>query len=573
MLFVLASSIRRSTIYRNVRMTEKIIIYQLLPRLFGNRVESPVFNGSKEQNGCGRMNDLTMLALRKIKAMGVTHIWPTGLIEHSTQTDYSDYGIPRDHSAMVKGRAGSPYAIKDYYNIDPDLAIRPDKRMAEFESMLARIHKAGMKMVMDFVPNHVSRQYCGELGLNDNPQQAFSPQNNFYYIPGQRLACRFDMTGIEKEPYYEMPAKATGNDCFSAQPDCNDWYETIKLNYGVDYCAGGVKHFTPVPDTWHRMLHILRFWAGKGVDAFRCDMAEMVPVEFWDWALRQVKDEFPQVQFIGEVYNPGLYREYIYRGHFDYLYDKVGLYDCLRGVIRMERSASEITCYWQQVDDIRTHMLYFLENHDEQRLASDFFAGDAQKGIPALAVEVLMGGNPFMLYFGQEFGERGMEREGFSGVDGRTTIFDYWRVPSVQQWWAGGKCCSKHIDAEARNLYTQYKKILRLAASDEVFSTGKFYDLMYVNYDNALMDANRVYAFMRSGNGSHWLVVCNFSNYEGEVGVRIPQHALDFMQIAPATYQAHDYMSGRRCELTMSAQDPAVVKVGAWSAAIINIQP
>ena len=285
-------------------MTQKIIIYQLLPRLFGNKVTNPVFNGSKEQNGCGRMNDLTMLALRKIKAMGVTHVWPTGLLEHSTQTDYSAYGIPRDHSAMVKGRAGSPYAIKDYYNIDPDLATRPDKRMAEFEALLARVHKAEMKLIMDFVPNHVSRQYCGDLGKKDNTLQAFSPQNNFYYIPGQRLACRFDMTGTEMEPYREMPAKATGNDCFSAQPDRNDWYETIKLNYGVDYCAGGVKHFIPVPNTWHKMLQILRFWAAKGVDAFRCDMAEMVPVEFWDWALRQVKDEFPQVQFIGEVYNP-----------------------------------------------------------------------------------------------------------------------------------------------------------------------------------------------------------------------------------------------------------------------------
>ena len=553
-------------------MPDKIVIYQLLPRLFGNRVSNPVACGSKEQNGCGKMNDISMLALRKIKAMGVTHLWPTGLIEHSTQTDYSAYGIARDHSAMVKGRAGSPYAIKDYYNIDPDLASRPDKRMAEFETLVARVHKAGMKLVMDFVPNHVSRQYRGDLGRKDNTMQAFSPQNNFYYIPGQRLACRFDMTGTEAEPYREMPAKATGNDCFSAQPDHNDWYETVKLNYGVDYCAGGVKHFTPVPDTWHKMLYVLRFWAAKGVDAFRCDMAEMVPVEFWDWALRQVKDEFPQVQFIGEVYNPALYREFIRRGHFDYLYDKVGLYDCLRGVIRMERSATDITGCWQSVDDIRSNMLYFLENHDEQRLASDFFAGDGRKGIPALAVVALMGSNPLMLYFGQEFGERGMEREGFSGVDGRTSIFDYWRVPTVQEWWADGKCCSKHIGKEARDLYGLYKKILRAATTEEAFTGGKFYDLMYVNLDNPRFDANRVYAFMRSAGDSHWLVVCNFSDREGEVGVNIPQHALDFMQIEPDTYEARDLLSGRRCKLTLSAQEPATVRVGAWSAAIVSIK-
>ena len=552
-------------------MTEKIIIYQVLPRLFGNRVTDPVFNGSKERNGCGRMNDLTMLALRKIKAMGVTHIWPTGLLEHSTQTDYSAYGIPRDHSAMVKGRAGSPYAVKDYYSIDPDLASRPDKRMAEFEALLARVHKAEMKLVMDFVPNHVSRQYCGDLGKKDNCLQAFSPQNNFYYIPGERLTCRFDMTGTESEPYFEMPAKATGNDCFSAQPDRNDWYETVKLNYGVDYCAGGVKHFNPVPDTWHKMLDILLFWAGKGVDAFRCDMAEMVPVEFWDWALRRVKEAYPDVLFIGEVYNPALYREFIYRGRFDLLYDKVGLYDCLRGVVRGERGASEITVQWQRVDDIRNHMLYFLENHDEQRLASDFFAGDGRKGVPALAAAALMGGNPFMLYFGQEFGERGMEREGFSGVDGRTSIFDYWRVPTVQQWWAGGKCCSKHIDPEVRNLYQQYKKILQLSANEDVFTSGKFYDLMYVNHDNPYMDANRVYAFVRSNDTESCLVVCNFSDRIGEVRVNIPQHAFDFLSLPQGELAARDLLTGKHCKLTLSAREPAMVRVGAWSAAIISI--
>ena len=552
-------------------MTEKIIIYQVLPRLFGNRVTDPVFNGSKERNGCGRMNDLTMLALRKIKAMGVTHIWPTGLLEHSTQTDYSAYGIPRDHSAMVKGRAGSPYAVKDYYSIDPDLSSRPDKRMAEFEALLARVHKAEMKLVMDFVPNHVSRQYCGDLGKKDNCLQAFSPQNNFYYIPGERLTCRFDMTGTESEPYFEMPAKATGNDCFSAQPDRNDWYETVKLNYGVDYCAGGVKHFNPVPDTWHKMLDILLFWAAKGVDAFRCDMAEMVPVEFWDWALRRVKEAYPDVLFIGEVYNPALYREFIYRGRFDLLYDKVGMYDCLRGVVRGERGASEITVQWQRVDDIRNHMLYFLENHDEQRLASDFFAGDGQKGVPALAAAALMGGNPFMLYFGQEFGERGMEREGFSGVDGRTSIFDYWRVPTVQQWWAGGKCCSKHIDPEVRNLYQQYKKILQLSANEDVFTSGKFYDLMYVNHVNPYMDANRVYAFVRSNDTESCLVVCNFSDRIGEVGVNIPQHAFDFLSLPQGELAARDLLTGKRCKLTLSAREPAMVRVGAWSAAIISI--
>lgn len=559
-------------------MKEKIIIYQVLPRLFGNKVENPVHNGTKQENGCGQMNDFTLTALKKIKALGVSHVWYTGLLEHATQTDYSAAGIARDHSAMVKGRAGSPYAVKDYYDIDPDLASRPEKRMAEFEALIERTHKAGLKMVMDFVPNHVARQYhsdarpdgVADFGEADNTAQAFCPDNNFYYIPNQPLQGCFDMVGSEAEPYVEMPAKATGNDCFNARPSHNDWYETVKLNYGIDYCGGGYRHFEPVPNTWHKMLHILLYWAGKGVDAFRCDMAEMVPVEFWDWALRQVKEQYPDIVFIAEVYNPNLYREYIYRGRFDYLYDKVGLYDCLRAVVRMERSAYEITAQWQQVDDIRQHMLYFLENHDEQRLASDFYAADGQKGIPALAAAALMGGNPFMLYFGQEFGERGMECEGFSGQDGRTTIFDYWRVPSVQQW-RKGNYCSKKLDDEVRSLYLQYKQIMQLAAVEEAFVSGLFYDLMYINRQNANIDANRVYAFMRVAAENRYLVVCNFSDTAGEVGINIPQHALDFLQIPAATYKAKDMLTGERYDITLSANEQARVKVGAWTAAIVKM--
>ena len=103
----------------------KIILYQLLPRLFGNPTETLLRGGTKEQNGCGRLVDITPTALQKIKSLGVTHIWYTGLLEHATQTDYSGFGIRKDHSAIVKGRAGSPYAVKDYYDIDPDLATSP----------------------------------------------------------------------------------------------------------------------------------------------------------------------------------------------------------------------------------------------------------------------------------------------------------------------------------------------------------------------------------------------------------------------------------------------------------------
>ena len=362
-----------------------MIIYQVLTRLFGNNETLLVPNGTKEQNGCGKMSDFTLKALEEIRSLGATHIWYTGIIEHATQTDYTSYGISPDHPDVVKGKAGSAYAIKDYYDVDPDLAEKVPARMKEFQNLVARSHKAGLKVIIDFVPNHVARQYhsdvCPEgtddLGVGDDTNVPFSNQNNFYYLSGEALHLDNIKQGSS---YSEFPAKATGNDVFCAWPGCNDWYETVKLNYGIDVCAGRVGHFSPVPDTWHKMLNILLFWAEKGINGFRCDMAEMVPVEFWEWVIPQVKVAFPDILFIAEVYNPAEYRNYIHRGHFDYLYDKVGLYDTLKAVAQGSASAQSITSCWQQTDDIRMNMLNFLENHDEQRIASDFFVGDARKG-------------------------------------------------------------------------------------------------------------------------------------------------------------------------------------------------
>lgn len=349
---------------------EKAIIYQIFTRLFGNTNTTRKHNGTLTDNGCGKLNAFTPAVLRRIKELGATHVWYTGVIRHATTTDYTRYGIPRQHPAVVKGNAGSPYAITDYYDIDPDLATNVDKRMNEFESLVKRTHKAGLKMIIDFVPNHVARQYksiakpegIADFGENDNTGMQFSPQNNFYYCPEQSFAADIDLYHGEELPYEEFPAKATGNDCFGNRPGRNDWYETVKLNYGVDYCdAGGVStHFSPTPDTWKKMLDILLFWAGKGVDAFRCDMAEMVPSAFWQWVTTEVRKKHHNVKFIGEVYNPGRYREYINAG-FDYLYDKVGMYDSLRDVVCGHRSATDITRQWQTNDDIADHMLYFLE--------------------------------------------------------------------------------------------------------------------------------------------------------------------------------------------------------------------
>ena len=381
---------------------DKIIIYQLLPRLYGNRNTTRKENGSISDNGCGKFNDLTASVLKSIWQKGATHVWFTGVIRHATKTDYSAYGIPVNHPAIVKGNAGSPYAITDYYDVDPDLAEDVDCRMAEFEALVARARKARLGVIIDFVPNHVARQYASickpkgvhDLGADDNCNNGFDPQNNFYYCPGNTFEPYLDLYAGTSEPYHEEPAKATGNDHFDHKPGQNDWYETVKLNYGVDYYAGGVGFFNPVPDTWFKMRDILLFWASKGVQGVRCDMAEMVPVDFWRWVIPEVRRQYPDYLFIGEVYNPALYRQYVEAG-FTYLYDKVGMYDTLRD-ITAGGSATRITGAWQSTDDIADHMLYFLENHDEQRIASDFFAGDAFKAIPALVVSTLFRSCPYM---------------------------------------------------------------------------------------------------------------------------------------------------------------------------------
>ena len=529
-------------------MNDKIIIYQVFTRLFGNHSTTRKENGTLAENGCGKMSFFDATTLRRIKRLGITHVWYTGIIRHASKTDYSAYGIPRQHPAVVKGNAGSPYAITDYYDVDPDLADNVDDRMAEFEQLVERTHKAGLKAIIDFVPNHVARQYKSvkkpegvkDLGEDDDTGMGFSPRNNFYYCVNTPFEPYFDLNDKDGTAYSECPAKATGNDHFDNHPGINDWYETVKLNYGVDYCDAGGRsyHFDPIPDTWRKMVDIILFWAGKGVDGFRCDMAEMVPTEFWSWAIGKVKAAYPGILFIGEVYNPSLYRSFVACG-FDYLYDKVGMYDCLCGVMRSTCPASAITYQWQSVDDIKEHMLYFLENHDELRIASDFLAGDARRGIPAAIVSVLMNSNPFMLYAGQEFGERGMDKEGFSGLDGRTTIFDYWTVSTLYN----GYVNRRKLSEDEKALEKTYSLLLNMANNEKAVSNGLFFDLMYANQDGNLFNQSKQYAFLRKYANEVLLVVVNFAQEETECSVCLPHHAFEYLGIPEKTITASDLLS------------------------------
>ena len=519
----------------------KPIIYQILPRLWGNDKTSPVSNGSLAENGTGKFSDIDDKTLEYIKWLGCSHVWYTGIIRHSTQE--SEHGCTPSHPQFVKGKAGSPYAICDYFDVNAYLADDPEKRMQEFEALVKRTHEMGLKVIIDFVPNHVARDYGRNglveghcvLGREDDKSVHWSPDNDFFYYPGQELKLPGQCPD-NVAPYVEMPAMATGNNCYNASPSINDWYETIKINY-CDF-------HTP---TWDKMYDIIEFWASKGVDGFRCDMVELVPPQFFKWLIAKLKEQYPELIFIAEVYKKELYREYIRNVGFDYLYDKSGLYDTVRSVVEKNakddgtpvelwQSTTGITSNWQYLGDLQPYMLNFLENHDEQRFASEFFGLRAEDQIPALAVSLLLNTAPFMIYFGEEVGEAGMDQEGFSGRDGRTTIFDWWSILSIQRLrkaisTEAYKTCdvNKLIEAGMEegeaSLFCRFAKMTRLASSDLAITSGTTYDLNYCNASSDGFNKDKHFAFLRDFEEHTLLIVSNFSDTAANMKISIPEHA------------------------------------------------
>ncbi|GAB3804738.1 alpha-amylase family protein [Spirosoma humi] len=566
-----------------VPLIDKLIIYQIFTRLFGNQSTTNHWNGTYAENGSGKFNDINDAALQSIRQFGVSHVWYTGILEHATQTDYSAYGILPDDPTVVKGRAGSPYAIKDYYDVDPDLAVSVPNRMAEFEALVQRTHAHGLKVIIDFIPNHVARQYRSDakpqgvvdLGQNDDTSVGFAPDNNFYYLPGETFVSPEAASPVASHRLHEYPARVTGSGSITATPDRNDWYETIKLNYGINVFDGS-RHVDPIPATWKQMLDILLFWSAKGVDGFRCDMAHMVPIEFWHWAIRQVKQRYPSLIFIAEIYEPGLYRPFILDGGFDYLYDKVGLYDAVRRLMEGHGSCYDLTRVWQQESgDFSQHMLRFLENHDEQRIASRFFANNPWAAIPAMTLSATMHTGPVLLYFGQEVAVRAEGAEGFSGDDGRTTIFDYWGIPEWQQWLANGQYNGAELSDEQRRLRAFYQQLNYLVNGSDAIQNGYFYDLQYVN-DNgqsAGYDAHQVYSYLRYTDRQKLLIVCNFSQHTTyDTTVAIPAAAFDQMEIDP-----HKLLQLTDIFLTNETQE-AIGRMGIplvlppWSVRVLEIK-
>lgn len=552
---------------------QKISIYQVFTRLFGNVNKNQAKHGTRAVNGVGKMNDFSEKALDEIRKLGISHVWYTGIIEHARCEGNPEYNIADGFPSIIKGRAGSPYAISDYYDVNPDLAADVPSRMAEFDTLVARTHAAGMKVIIDFVPNHVARDYGSDVfpdrdfGVHDDKGLAFSTKNDFYYIPDASLVLPegsgtlFDED--ENRNYAENPAKATGNDNFSAYPTMDDWYETVKLNYGVDYHNGNSTQFDPHPPVWDKMVQILKYWANKGVDGFRCDMVEMVPVAFWNFAIPEVKKDFPELCFIAEVYNPALYHDYIHHGKFDYLYDKVGLYDTLKNIICHNAPASDITKSWQALNELDAYMLRFLENHDEQRFASRFFAGDTTCTLPALIVSAFMHTGPIMTYFGQELGEPGLGEPGYSGDDGRTTIFDYYAVPEFQKWVNNKKFDGGGLSEEQRALRITYQQVLNFAINNEVFASGSFYDLMWVNQFEGGPNTNSVYAFLRYSGEQRMLIIVNFNkDASQQFLLKIPEDALRLMNLSDTS--VIDFTPMLFAPNSVSIEGQSIINTGAW---------
>ena len=557
---------------------KKEVVYQVFTRLFGNTNTTNKPWGTIEENEVGKFADFTEKALREIKELGVTYIWYTGVPHHDVITDYTQYGISNDDPDVVKGRAGSPYAVKDYYNVNPDLATNPENRLEEFKALVERTHKVGLKVIIDIVPNHVARNYHSltnpkgveDFGASDDKSVVYDVNNNFYYNPGEAFQVPnwrdgYQPLGGEKNAlldhkFEENPAKWTGNGSRSSQPDMTDWYETVKINYGIspdgrkdfDELPEGFEnedfkmHFNfwqdkTVPDSWTKFRDIALYWLDFGVDGFRFDMAEMVPVEFWSFMNSSIKMKNHEAFLLAEVYNPNLYKDYIKKGKMDYLYDKVQLYDTLKHVMQGHGSTDNIPPIQDYLKGIEHHMLHFLENHDEQRISSPEFAGNAEKGKPAMVVSATISTSPTMIYFGQEVGEPGAEQAGF-GSPSRTSIFDYIGVPHHQRWLNNKQFDGGQSTKEEKTLRDFYKRLLNFTINSSALA-GEYRDIHQYNRENTEWYNDKVLSFVRWSDDEQLIIISNFSSAESfGFELQLPEELKNILLLKDGNYQLKDQL-------------------------------
>jgi len=563
-------------------------IYQLLPRLFGNTNETRKPGGTLEENGVGKFRDLSDPVLADLKATGFTHLWLTGVLQQATATDYSSIGEPADDPDLLKGLAGSPYAVRDYYDVSPDYAVDPAKRKDEFKALLDRAHAQGMKVLIDFVPNHVARSYHSSVrpeksfGIRDNHSKFFDPKNNFFYLtpdlvaeagsaplrlPTMALADgRSPATGADGLFDGEKEfGRVTGNDVISWAPPADSWYETAKLNYGYDFAHSekpvrayphGDHSNIPLPDTWTKMDEVIAYWQELGVDGFRVDMAHMVPPEFWHWLLARARSRDQNVYFIAEAYNDkksavssgngqtenvtgGEVMAELLNAGFDAVYDDA-TYDKLKEIYEGKAAANDLDTFGGR-EFVFDNALRYAENHDEVRLAAprEWGGHGMNVGRPVCALLFGLSRGPVMVYHGQEVGEPALGAEGFGGDDARTSIFDYWSMPEFSKWVNGGAYDGGKLSGEQQELREFYRNLLT-AADQPAFRDGDFYPLNPDNGDNPSYGAlpgesggRWLYCYLRyeKQGGQRMLVVVNLHPEETLHNVRIkfPRRAMRFL--------------------------------------------
>lgn len=568
------------------------VIYQLFVRHFSNFCTGNTPWGSREENGCGTFAGVNDAALRALADMGVTHLWLTGVLRHATQTDYSAIGLPADPALVVKGRAGSPYAVTDYFDLDPDLAENPAERLSEFRALLSRCRRYGLIPLIDFIPNHVSRTYASRVrpedsfGALDDCHAFFSRNNSFFYLSPHDVDRELCLPGGAFEPEQGC-ARVTGNNAATWNPGVMDWYETVKLNYGCDYTHGahaaealpGISASEEsVPRTWVLMDSVLAWWQSMGVGGFRCDMAHMIPPAFWRWAIVRARLRDEGCFFAAEAYNDHMslckgdvHRELLEAG-FNGIYDSPA-YDTLRGVIGGSRWANDLDRHHHAEGKNFRHGIRYIENHDEQRLPhwprpADSGEANAASS-PSMAYAALCAAQfastaaPVLVYNGQEVGERAEGPGGFGGDNGRTSIFDYTSLPHLQHWANGGAYDGAAMTDDERRLREFTCAFLPLL-QHPALAEGEFYGLNWANRatpdygrePGESVSGHHLYAFLRRSRKARAtvLVICNFSESTAyATRVHVPQHAQDWAGKKPAPGKPYTFLN-----LLQPAEDPLV---------------
>jgi glycosidase len=581
-------SLEASLVSPRGRDLSKIRIYQMLPRLFGNTNETRKENGFLEDNGVGKFADLDGKAIEELKKLGATHIWLTGVFQQATSTDYQEIGEPADDPDLLKGLAGSPYAIRDYFDVSPDYAVDPSKRLEEFKQTVDRLHDAGLKVLIDFVPNHVARSYSSTVrpeltfGATDNRSVFFSPENNFFWLEPGKDGPPLRLPTVDQQGNIISPTskvaktpsdglfkpelehgRVTGDNVASWMPGQGNWYETVKLNYGFDFTdkskatreyPHGDHPDKPIPDTWEKMDSIVAYWQDLGVDGFRVDMAHMVPPEFWHWMIARARERNPEVFFVAEAYDtdpakvPGgdpliasigggnIMFDLLAAG-FDATYDDA-TYDTIKEIYDEDRWANDIDAMAER-ELIFDNSLRYAENHDEVRLSAPKQWGGVgmQVGRPVSAILFGLSRGPVMLYHGQEVGEPALGREGFGGDDSRTTIFDYWSMPEFTKWVNDKKFDGGRLSDDQKDLRAFYSRLLALV-DEPAFRNGDYIALNPANIENEAYgrlpgetsSGHWLYSFVRhdTASGQTFLVVVNLNPTETMRDVRIifPDRAL-----------------------------------------------